>query len=61
MSGKGSRPRPFNVTNDEYARRWDAIFGRDLNDQERKEDQEQVQKEKDPKNVVFQQQSVDKI
>ncbi len=27
--GKGSIPRPFNVTNEEYANRWDAIFGRD--------------------------------
>ena len=27
--GKGSSPRPFNVTNQEYANRWDAIFGRD--------------------------------
>lgn len=26
---KGSSPRPFNVTNQEYANRWDAIFGRD--------------------------------
>jgi hypothetical protein len=30
MSGKGSAPRPFSVTNEEYAKRWDAIFGRDL-------------------------------
>ena len=27
--GKGSSPRPFNVTNQEYANRWDAIFGKD--------------------------------
>lgn len=27
--GKGSRPRPFSVTNEEYTRRWDAIFGQD--------------------------------
>lgn len=27
--GKGSIPRHFNVTNEEYANRWDAIFGRD--------------------------------
>jgi hypothetical protein len=31
--GKGSRARPFSVTNDEYSRRWDAIFGRDLDKQ----------------------------
>jgi hypothetical protein len=28
--GKGSRPRPFSVSDDEYSKRWDAIFGRDL-------------------------------
>lgn len=27
--GKGSTPRPLSVTNEEYATRWDAIFGRD--------------------------------
>lgn len=27
--GKGSMGRPFSVTNEEYANRWDAIFGRD--------------------------------
>ncbi len=26
---KGSVPRPFAVSNQEYASRWDAIFGRD--------------------------------
>lgn len=27
--GKGSAPRPFSVSNDEYSARWDAIFARD--------------------------------
>ena len=27
--GKGSTPRPFSVSNDEYANRWAAIFGKD--------------------------------
>jgi hypothetical protein len=27
--GKGSTSRPFNVSNQEYANRWDAIFGKD--------------------------------
>ena len=27
--GKGSNPRPFQVSNQEYANRWDAIFGID--------------------------------
>jgi hypothetical protein len=36
-AGKGSRPRPFSVTQQEYDQRWDAIFSRDL-----KEDNMQV-------------------
>lgn len=28
MSGKGSAPRPFSVSADEYADRFDAIFGK---------------------------------
>ena len=27
--GKGSSPRPFSVTQEEYSKRWDAIFRRD--------------------------------
>lgn len=27
---KGSKPRPFSVSNEDYANRWDAIFGKDL-------------------------------
>jgi hypothetical protein len=30
--GKGSKPRPISVTQQEYDTRWDTIFGRDLND-----------------------------
>ena len=26
--GKGSSPRPYSVTQEEYDNRWDAIFGR---------------------------------
>lgn len=28
--GKGSSPRPFSVSEDEWATRWDSIFARDL-------------------------------
>lgn len=28
--GKGSSSRPFSVSNEEYSKRWDMIFGRDL-------------------------------
>ena len=30
--GKGSAPRPLSVSNEEYANRWDAIFGKDVKD-----------------------------
>jgi len=33
---KGSTPRKFSVTNEEYANRWNAIFGKD-NEKENKE------------------------
>jgi len=29
MSGKGSKPRPISVTQQEYENRWNAIFQRD--------------------------------
>lgn len=29
MSGKGSAPRPYSVTQEEYEKRWDAIFAKD--------------------------------
>ena len=35
--GKGSKPRPFSVTQEEYDNRWDAIFGRDLKEKEKRE------------------------
>jgi hypothetical protein len=31
--GKGSSPRPFSVSQSEYESRWDAIFGRDLEEE----------------------------
>ena len=33
--GKGSKPRPFSVAQHEYDTRWDAIFSRDLKDEEK--------------------------
>jgi hypothetical protein len=35
--GKGSKPRPFSVAQHEYDNRWDAIFGRDLKEKEKRE------------------------
>jgi hypothetical protein len=43
--GKGSRPRPFSVTQEEYDKRWDAIFSRDL-DEDKKIEKEKSQEEK---------------
>ena len=34
--GKGSKPRPFSVSQEEYDKRWDAIFQRDLPKEEEK-------------------------
>ena len=34
--GKGSKPRPFSVSQEEYDKRWDAIFQRDLPKEEDK-------------------------
>jgi hypothetical protein len=39
--GKGSKPRPFSVSQDEYDSRWDAIFGRELKTEDT-EDKEKV-------------------
>ena len=33
--GKGSKPRPFSVAQEQYDARWDLIFGRDKNQKER--------------------------
>ncbi len=33
--GKGSSPRPYSVSQQEYDSRWDAIFGRDKDDKVR--------------------------
>ena len=32
--GKGSKPRPYSISQDEYDKRWDAIFGKDLPDED---------------------------
>lgn len=28
MSGKGSRPRPYSVTQEQFGNNWDSIFGK---------------------------------
>jgi hypothetical protein len=33
--GKGSKPRPFSVSQHEYDNRWDNIFSRDLKEEEK--------------------------
>lgn len=32
MSGKGSKPRPFSVSQDKFAENWDRIFGKPKKD-----------------------------
>jgi hypothetical protein len=33
MSGKGSKPRPYSVSQNQFADNWDAVFGKDKNTQ----------------------------
>jgi hypothetical protein len=40
--GKGCKPRPFSVTQEEYDNRWDAIFSRDLKKEEEKDKREKA-------------------
>ena len=51
--GKGSTPRPFSVSQQEYDTRWDAIFSRDLKEED-KFDEKVIMKEEyydiDPEN-----------
>jgi hypothetical protein len=35
---KVSKPRPFNIIQQEYDTRWDAIFGRDIQNEDTKQD-----------------------
>ena len=35
-AGKGSKPRPFSVSQAEWDSRWDAIFSRDLKEEDNK-------------------------
>ena len=43
--GKGSRPRPFSVSQEEYSKRWDMIFGRDLDDEDKAQAKESEKKD----------------
>jgi hypothetical protein len=47
---KGSNPRPFQVSNQEYANRWDAIFGKDNDSQENKKKALESGGQRDPCN-----------
>jgi hypothetical protein len=43
-AGKGCKPRPFSVTQEEYDNRWDLIFGREKKTEEEKFDEQVVMK-----------------
>ena len=45
---KGSTGRPFSVTNEEYANRWNAIFGKDNDSQENKEKALELDRSSEP-------------
>lgn len=48
--GKGSSPRPFSVSHDEYSKRWDAIFQRDGLNSDKKDDDESIGSDSDNRN-----------
>jgi len=45
--GKGSRPRPFSVAQEEYSKRWDMIFARDLKNDSEKESKSKSEESSD--------------
>lgn len=49
--GKGSAPRPFSVTQDEYSKRWDMIFSRDLPKEEETKETRNNQETQETKNL----------
>jgi hypothetical protein len=51
-AGKGSKPRPFSVSHDEWSQRWDAIFGRDLDKDSDKEQKETEENKSQDQNAV---------
>ena len=57
MSGKGSVPRPLSVSNEEYSKRWDAIFQRDIkaeeDDRAFDEEAERIQREQALKDYMM--------
>ena len=52
MTGKGSMPRPFSVTNEEYKNRWDAIFGKDLKEIEDQKNEDEAFNSISKKSVI---------
>lgn len=45
--GKGSAPRPFSIAHEEYSKRWDAIFQRDLVEEKKEEEKKDENKSGD--------------
>jgi hypothetical protein len=52
MTGKGSMSRPFSVTNEEYQKRWDAIFQRDIKEIEDQKNEDEAFASISKKSVV---------
>ncbi len=50
-AGKGSAPRPFSVSQEEYNNRWDIIFSRDKISKEIEAEKKQEQKQDQSKEV----------
>ena len=48
--GKGSSPRPFSIAHEEYSKRWDAIFQRDIKEETDSEEKKDEEKSGDQSN-----------
>lgn len=44
-AGKGSSQRPASVSHDEWANRWDAIFGKDIVDPDVQDEEDETDTE----------------
>lgn len=49
-AGKGSTPRPFSITEQEYAKRWETIFGRNKVEKIVEDAEKYLKEQKEKKN-----------
>lgn len=53
-AGKGSKSRPFSVSQQEYDTRWDAIFSRDIKEDKQDEREDKITRNNEETQAVSQ-------